>query len=70
MDRKIFTINGRNLNAFNDILRGGFGSFELGEKITLIFSKTKYVKKQLGESFLKKIVNIINTHEHIELILK
>ncbi|MGC9779586.1 MAG: barstar family protein [Candidatus Heimdallarchaeota archaeon] len=57
-ERKIFTINGKNINshpefhdeilrvlcpvfkhygrswnALNDILRGGFGTFELGEKI-------------------------------------
>ena len=62
IDGKIFTINGRNINsydefhdevqsvlcpkfkhygrnwhAFNDILRGGFGTFELGEKIIIIF---------------------------------
>ena len=30
---------GRNLNAFNDILRGGFGTFELGESIILEFQK-------------------------------
>lgn len=59
---------GHNLNAFNDLLRGGFGKFEYEEPITLTWkniskSKTdlgfeatkKYYKKKIAD---KKTVNI------------
>ncbi len=39
-----FTRYGRSWNAFNDILRGGFGTFELGEKIIIIFKNKRNTK--------------------------
>jgi RNAse (barnase) inhibitor barstar len=39
---------GRNLDAFNDILRGGFGVFEYDEPITLIWKHSHKSKKDLG----------------------
>jgi RNAse (barnase) inhibitor barstar len=39
---------GRNLDAFNDVLRGGFGQFDYKEKITLIWQNAKKSKSALG----------------------
>ncbi|MHA1213399.1 MAG: barstar family protein [Candidatus Heimdallarchaeota archaeon] len=61
---------GRSWNAFNDVLRGGFGSFELGEKITIIFKNKKYVKKRLGEGFLKKVAKFAEIHDNVEIIFE
>jgi len=39
---------GRNLDAFNDVLQGGFGLFEYGEPIKLIWNNSDKSKKDLG----------------------
>ena len=39
---------GRNLNAFNDLLRGGFGLHEYGEPITLVWKDSAKSRKELG----------------------
>lgn len=39
---------GRNMNAFDDILLGGFGKFEHQENITLIWKDIEKSKKDLG----------------------
>ena len=39
---------GRNLNAFDDILRGGFESFEYEEPIDLVWKDAEISKKVLG----------------------
>jgi RNAse (barnase) inhibitor barstar len=39
---------GRNLNAFNDILYGGFGSREFEEPFVLIWRNTEKSKQDLG----------------------
>ena len=95
MERKVFTLIGRNVNsmeefhdevqktlcpnfkhygrswnAFNDILRGGFGMFELDEEITLIVKNKKHLKKQLGEGFLNRIERIVKAHAHIQLLFE
>ena len=57
---------GRNLDAFNDILRGGFKAFDLGESIILHFINKKKAIKNLGEGFIKKIENIILKNENVE----
>ena len=61
-----FSKMGRNLDAFNDILRGGFLTFEYGEEITLQFKYRKYAQKHLGRGFIKKIEQIIASNENIE----
>lgn len=40
---------GRNLDAFNDVLRGGFGVFEYGEPIKLIWLNAGKSKEDLGK---------------------
>jgi len=39
---------GRNLDAFNDVLRGGFGAFDLGEEIELVWKDAAKSKRDLG----------------------
>ena len=58
---------GRSWNALNDIFRGGFGTFELDEKIIIVFKNKKHVRKSLGEGFLNRFTKLIEQHKHIEL---
>ena len=39
---------GRNLDAFNDVLRGGFGLYEYEEQITIIWENSSKSKSDLG----------------------
>ena len=45
---------GHNLNAFNDLLRGGFGVFEYEEPITLTWKNISKSKIDLGFDATKK----------------
>ena len=62
-----FTKYGRNWHAFNDILRGGFLTFELDEKITIVFKNKRYVEKRLGEGFLNQFTKIVAQNDNVEL---
>jgi len=42
--------SGRNLDAFNDILRGGFGNFEKGEAVTIIWKDAAKSQKELDHA--------------------
>jgi RNAse (barnase) inhibitor barstar len=59
---------GRNLNAFNDVLWGGFNAFESGEPIKLVWRNAQESKKRLGESDFNELIEIILEHKHIEFI--
>lgn len=63
-----------NLGAFNDLLWGGFGVFEYGEPIELVWKNSEKSKKELGkkphtnrESFFDILVGIIQEHSRIDL---
>ncbi len=66
---------GRNLNAFNDILRGGFGTPDVG--FVLRWKNSSVSRKRLGPVFFE-LVEIIQDHcadgsEHedgVELVLE
>ena len=58
---------GRNLNAFNDVLYGGFGTPAYG--FVLIWRNADECKERLGEPLFSELVEIIEGHEHIELTL-
>jgi RNAse (barnase) inhibitor barstar len=60
---------GRNFNALNDILTGGFGVHEYEEPVTLIWQNHSYSKKTLGIAVFEHIVELIQQHEHISLQL-
>jgi len=61
---------GRSWDALNDILRGGFRTFELDEKITIIFKNKKHVRKSLGEGFLNRFTKLVEQHNHIKLLFE
>jgi RNAse (barnase) inhibitor barstar len=64
---------GHNLNAFNDLLRGGFGVHEYEEPIKLIWrnsnkSKFDLIERRENETLYEILVSIIKDHEHIEFV--
>jgi RNAse (barnase) inhibitor barstar len=64
---------GHNLDAFNDLLRGGFGLYEYEEPIKLIWLNSDKSKSDLntlknGQAIYQILVEIIKEHEHIEFI--
>lgn len=66
--QKVLTDNfkgfGRNYDAFNDILNGGFSRFD-NEPIILIWSNFEKSKKELGEKVVKILVEIIQSHKDV-----
>ena len=50
---------GRNLNAFNDILRGGFGRHEYGQPIHIQWLAYEKSVRDLGKEIMDTIVEII-----------
>ena len=64
---------GHNLNAFNDLLCGGFGVHEYDESIKIVWensdkSKRDLNKLQAGQTIFDILVDIIKGHEHIDFI--
>ena len=68
---------GKNLDAFNDILRGGFGSLPTGGFVLRLKSSGR-LKKALGVATYEIIIDIIKTHgvggqeasDGVELVLE
>lgn len=56
---------GRNLNAFADILWGGFGRHGPGEEITVVWSNFQKSKQSLNENFLAAAVEILAEAENV-----
>ena len=50
---------GANLDALNDILRGGFGKHRYGEPIEIIWENFQDSREALGESLTLRILNVI-----------
>jgi RNAse (barnase) inhibitor barstar len=66
---------GHNLNAFNDLLRGGFCVHEYEEPIQLVWTNSNKSKTELtdlwdNKTLYQSIVEIIKDHGHIEFIEK
>jgi RNAse (barnase) inhibitor barstar len=66
---------GRNLDAFNDVLTGGFGIHDYNEPLIIRWINSDKSKKDLGQSktgeiLFDIIVEIIEGHEHIELMIE
>jgi RNAse (barnase) inhibitor barstar len=64
---------GHNLNAFNDILQGGFGIYEYQDSIQIVWTNSVKSKKDLSDLIDNKtlyqiITDIIKDQNHIELI--
>ena len=50
---------GRNLNAFHDLLRGGFGVHEYNEPITIKWINYSKSKKDLGDETVLTLLEIM-----------
>ena len=68
---------GRNLDAFNDILSGGFGVFDVEDTIDLIWLGSNKSKLDLNKKHNSKgktdfdiIIEIIKDNKHVKLFLK
>lgn len=59
---------GRNLNAFNDLLREGFGVHDCDENYKLIWENSQKSKSELKE--FPAIIEMINENEYAKLELK
>jgi RNAse (barnase) inhibitor barstar len=59
---------GRNLDAFNDVLRGGFEMHEYGETINLVWKNSEKSRISIGSEF-NTIVEIIKENGNVNLIL-
>lgn len=54
---------GRNMNAFSDLLWGGFGIHEYAEPLHIVWIYTEKSKQALGDKYFNKIISIIENHE-------
>lgn len=57
---------GHNLNAFNDLLRGGFGVYEYEEPINLVWINFERSRELMGAEHVGWLVEVINKHDHIQ----
>lgn len=60
---------GRNLDAFNDILRGNFGPLDECDFV-LIWKNSEESKVRLGIETFDLLVEIIHDHDQIQLMLE
>lgn len=54
---------GRNLNAFKDLLWGGFGVHEYKEPLHIVWIYAEKSRQALGDKYFNKIISIIENHE-------
>jgi RNAse (barnase) inhibitor barstar len=59
---------GHSLDAFNELLRGGFGVHKYQESIRLAWTNFSNSRKNLGQELINKLVRIITHHDHIEFM--
>lgn len=57
---------GHNLNAFNDLLKGGFGVYSFEEPINFVWINFERSREVLGIDAVELIVEIIKEHQHIQ----
>ncbi len=59
---------GRNLNAFNDVLRGGFGCYDYGEEFILKWKNFSVSERHLDPGFLKRVLGILEENENVTFV--
>jgi RNAse (barnase) inhibitor barstar len=57
---------GHNLNAFNDLLRGGFGVYEYEEDVEIKWINFSRSRNKLGQEMANILVEILSKHSHID----
>jgi RNAse (barnase) inhibitor barstar len=61
---------GHNLDAFNDLLRGGFGVYEYAEPVNIVWTHFSDSMDKLGSELIDTILEIVADHDHIEFEIK
>jgi len=56
--------SGRNLNAFHDVLMGGFGKFDYEEEIEIVWLDAPKSRRDLGDVY-ERLADAIRSKEHI-----
>ena len=56
---------GRNLSAFTDILRGGFGQHDCDEQIKVIWTNMEKSRERLPSNFYNALVEILENTENV-----
>jgi RNAse (barnase) inhibitor barstar len=56
---------GHNLNAFNDLLWGGFGVYDYEEPVNIVWTNFKNSVASLGKESINQLTEIILDHKHI-----
>ncbi|MGY5875883.1 MAG: hypothetical protein RTU30_09065 [Candidatus Thorarchaeota archaeon] len=59
---------GRNMHAFRDVLLGGFGSHDKGERIQIRIIYKKRMIKALSEGFVRNVFRILEEAESVEVL--
>jgi RNAse (barnase) inhibitor barstar len=57
---------GHNYDAFNDLLRGGFGVYEYGESVKIIWKGFAESKNRLGNEVVEKLLEVIANNENVK----
>src|SRR4051812_15707384 len=57
---------GHNFNAFNDLLRGGFGVYEYEEPVKIIWINFNESETSLGKEITNELKRFIRDHAHID----
>ncbi len=63
LTNKIDFKTGRSLNAFNDLLWGGFGIHEYEAPLHIVWIYAEKSRQALGDKYFNKIISIIENHE-------
>ncbi len=61
---------GRNINAYNDVLRGGFGVHGYQEPVKVIWHNYLVSQQRLPKDELETLVALLKSHDHIEFIIE
>jgi RNAse (barnase) inhibitor barstar len=56
---------GRNLNAFNDLLHGGFGRHDAGEIIKVKWINMGKSRKKLNSDFYEALIDVLEKAENV-----
>jgi len=57
---------GHNMNAYNNLLSGGFGVYEYEESIKIIWRNFSNSELRLGTDLVNDLKEYITGHQHIE----
>ena len=59
---------GHNMNAYNDLLRGGFGVYDYEEQVKIVWANFSRSKRLLGKALSDDLKKYMTDHKHIEFV--